>query len=75
MVGGALTGSVVWLFHRDREAWPVVVERHAYYYNPFEHWAYAADDEWPPARMTQSSGFQLQPGGKHSGQETRTKNC
>ena len=52
MVGGALTGSVAWLFHRDREAWAVVVERHAYYYNPFEHWAYAADDAWPPARMT-----------------------
>ena len=52
MIGGALTGSVAWLFHRDREAWAVVVERHAYYYNPFEHWAYAADDAWPPARMT-----------------------
>ena len=48
MVGGALTGSVAWLFHRDREAWAVVVERHAYYYNPFEHWAYAADHDWPP---------------------------
>jgi hypothetical protein len=55
MLGGAITGSVVWLVLRARhvgQSWFVVVERHAYYYNPFEHWAYAADDDWPPARMT-----------------------
>ena len=51
MIGGTLTASVAWLRHRD-QSWAVVVERHAYYYNPFERWAYAADHNWPPRGMT-----------------------
>jgi hypothetical protein len=50
MVGGAITGSVAWLRRRDAP-YAVFVERHAYYYNPFERWAYAADDNWPPRSM------------------------
>jgi hypothetical protein len=55
MVGGAITGAIVWLRHRDA-AIAVVVERHSYYYNPFEHWAYAADGNWPPHRMVRLAG-------------------
>jgi hypothetical protein len=55
MLGGAITGACVWLRHRDAPI-GVVVERHSYYYNPFEHWAYAADGNWPPHRMVRLSG-------------------
>jgi hypothetical protein len=50
MLGGVVSGSVVWLRRRST-SWAVTVERHAYYYNPFERWAYAADEDWPPPRM------------------------
>jgi hypothetical protein len=52
MVGGAITGSITWLVRGRAQAWSVIVERHAYYYNPFERWAYTADHDWPPPRMT-----------------------
>ncbi len=55
MAGGAVSGTIVWLRHRDTKL-AVVVERHAYYYNPFEHWAYAADHNWPPHRMIRLAG-------------------
>ena len=55
MAGGAVSGTIVWLRHRDTKI-AVVVERHAYYYNPFEHWAYAADHNWPPHRMIRLAG-------------------
>jgi hypothetical protein len=55
MLGGGMTGTIAWLRHRD-ESWGIVVERHAYYYNPFERWAYAADHNWPPHRMIRLSG-------------------
>ena len=55
-LGGAITGAIVWLRHRDRDACAVVVERHAYYYNPFEHWAYAADHDVAPASHDPPAG-------------------
>jgi hypothetical protein len=51
LVGGAITGTILHLMRRD-SLWAVVVERHAYYYNPFERWAYVADHNWPPRRMS-----------------------
>jgi len=59
-VGGVITGSYVWVRHRDT-SWVVPVERHAYYYNPFERWAYAADDNWPPGRMVRLRSGRLSP--------------
>lgn len=41
MAGGAAIGTAVWLRRRDG-SWFRTVERHAYYLNPFERWAYAA---------------------------------
>lgn len=49
-VGGALTGTAVWLVRREPDLYRVV-ERHAYYHNPFERWAYAADGNWPPPAL------------------------
>jgi hypothetical protein len=49
MLGGAITGTAVWL--RKRGSLYDTVERHAYYYNPFERWAYVHDENWPPRRM------------------------
>ncbi len=49
MIGGAVTGTIVWL--RKRGSLYDTVERHAYYYNPFERWAYARDENWPPRLM------------------------
>jgi hypothetical protein len=57
MAGGAMTGSIAWLVRRRGQAWAAVVERHGYYYNPFERWAYRADDDWPPPRMIRLMGF------------------
>jgi hypothetical protein len=57
MVGGAITGSITWLLRRRGQRWNAVVERHAYYYNPFERWAYTADHDWPPPRMTRLMGL------------------
>ena len=41
MAGGALAGTVAWM--RGERTWFRAVERRAYYLNPFERWAYAAD--------------------------------
>jgi hypothetical protein len=40
LAGGALTGTIVW-WQRRTDTWFTTVERHAYYANPFERWAYA----------------------------------
>lgn len=53
MAGGALVGTVAWA--RGREpSWTRAVDRRAYYLNPFERWAYAADGNWPPAGLTRA---------------------
>jgi hypothetical protein len=49
MAGGAVSGTLVWA--RRRGSLFATIERHAYYYNPFERWAYVHDGHWPPARM------------------------
>ena len=54
MAGGAVTGAIAWSRTRAEPLFHVV-ERHAYYYNPFERWAYVADENWPPRRMQRSS--------------------
>jgi hypothetical protein len=62
VLGGVVRGSIVWLRHRGTK-WSLVVERHAYYYNPFERWAYVADQNWPPARMVRLMGDSADPEG------------
>lgn len=51
MVIGALRGAVRWARRRDHPLWDHV-EVGAYYENPFERWAYAADDNWPPRAVS-----------------------
>jgi hypothetical protein len=55
LVGGAVTGTVSWLARRDG-TWFTTVERHAYYANPFERWAYAVGDDWPPPAWLRPPG-------------------
>jgi hypothetical protein len=51
MLGGVMSGSIAWAWRRQLP-WFRVVERHAYYYNPFERWAYVADRNWPPRALS-----------------------
>jgi len=46
-VGGAIVGSVAWLFHTD-QSYLSFVETAAYYDNPFEYWAYKKQGYWRP---------------------------
>jgi RHS repeat-associated protein len=46
-VGGAIVGSVAWLFHTD-QSYVSFVETAAYYDNPFEYWAYKKQGYWRP---------------------------
>ena len=48
LVGGAVVGTLVWLSDPS-EDWYSLVNTAAYYDNPFEYWAYSADDNWPPS--------------------------
>lgn len=50
MLGGCISATAAWLPKR-RAPWFNYAERHAYYYNPFERWAYSADHRWPPGRL------------------------
>ncbi|MGO9383476.1 MAG: hypothetical protein ACLP4W_15675 [Mycobacterium sp.] len=40
-------GTGYWLFHPNQD-WFSLVETAAYYDNPWEVWAYANDNNWPP---------------------------
>lgn len=46
-VGGYFVGTGYWLLHPDQD-WFSLVETAAYYDNPWEVWAYANDNNWPP---------------------------
>ena len=50
-VGGAVVGSIVWLWHTDTglSGLGSLIETAAYYDNPFEYWAYKNDNNWPPS--------------------------
>lgn len=45
--GGYLAGTGYWLLHPNQD-WFSLVETAAYYDNPWEVWAYANDNNWPP---------------------------
>jgi hypothetical protein len=47
LVGGYVVGTGYWLLHPN-EDWFSLVETAAYYDNPWEVWAYANDNNWPP---------------------------
>jgi PE family len=47
VVGGVFVGTGYWLFHPNQD-WFSLVETAAYYDNPWEVWAYANDNNWPP---------------------------
>jgi PE family len=47
MAGGLFVGTGYWLFHPNQD-WFSLVETAAYYDNPWEVWAYANDNNWPP---------------------------
>ncbi len=46
-VGGYVVGTGYWLLHPSQD-WFSLVETAAYYDNPWEVWAYANDNNWPP---------------------------
>jgi len=46
-VGGYFVGTGYWLLHPTQD-WFSLVETAAYYDNPWEVWAYANDNNWPP---------------------------
>ncbi|MDZ4828205.1 MAG: hypothetical protein SGJ13_17340 [Actinomycetota bacterium] len=50
MAGGTVAGTWAWARRKEPSLFQAV-ERRAYYYNPFERRAYAADDNWPPRRL------------------------
>jgi hypothetical protein len=54
LVGGTVTGSIAWLWRREGTLFRSI-ERHAYYHNPFERWAYAAGGNWPPRALTSAT--------------------
>ena len=56
-VGGALSGSLLWLVRRRREPLGKVIESCSYYLNPFEWWAYSRDDLWPPPGLLPGIGW------------------
>jgi len=58
MVGGAVVGTGYWLLHPDQN-WFSLVETAAYYDNPWEVWAYANDNNWPPPGANPALLFQL----------------
>ncbi|OBG39012.1 hypothetical protein A5672_15710 [Mycobacterium alsense] len=47
MAGGFFVGTGYWLLHPNQD-WFSLVETAAYYDNPWEVWAYANDNNWPP---------------------------
>lgn len=47
LVGGYVVGTGYWLLHPGQD-WFSLVETAAYYDNPWEVWAYANDNNWPP---------------------------
>lgn len=47
MAGGFFVGTGYWLLHPSQD-WFSLVETAAYYDNPWEVWAYANDNNWPP---------------------------
>jgi RHS repeat-associated protein len=54
MIGGAIVGSIFWLFHMDHK-YGDIVETAAYFDNPWEYWAYSNQGYWQP--KGQKGGF------------------
>jgi hypothetical protein len=57
MLGGAVTGVVVWVVRRRTAPIAKVIESCAYYLNPFEWWAYSRDGFWPPSGLLRGFGW------------------
>jgi hypothetical protein len=47
IIGGAIVGSIFWLFHTDH-SYGDIVETAAYFDNPWEYWAYSNQGYWQP---------------------------